>query len=105
MGDHSLLKGAGPVRTDMYCHECTKNFIAQLDMSIDGNHVVECPHCGHEHCRHIEAGVVTGDRWESRSQRVNVNHRSVWKSDSQPMVTNSASAFMRDRWLNRFNDG
>lgn len=97
----SLYSGDGLVRTDMYCHQCTKNFIAQLDMSLDGNHIVECPYCGHEHCRTILAGVVTGDRWDGRAQRVNVARRSVWKSDSQPIVTSTASAFIRDRWLNK----
>lgn len=88
-------------RTDMYCTECHRNFIARLDMSLDGNHVVECPHCGHEHCRVIRNGTVTGDRWDSRMQRIDVDRRSVWKSDSQPVVTSTASAFIRDRWLNR----
>lgn len=90
-----------PVRTDMNCTNCGKNFIAQLDMGLDGNHVVECPHCGHEHCRVITNGVVTGDRWESRMQRVDVDKRCVWKSDSQPIVTSSAAAFIREAWLNR----
>jgi len=89
-----------PVRTDMYCTECDRNFIAQLDFSIDGNHVVECPHCGHEHCRVIEEGVVTGDRWSSRYQRINVEKRCTWKSDSQPIQTSTASHFIREKWLN-----
>lgn len=91
-----------PVRTDMNCTNCHKNFIATLDMGIDGNHIVECPYCAHEHCRVIEKGKVTSDRWDSRLQRVDVDaSRSVWKSDSQPIVTSMASAFIRERWLNR----
>lgn len=90
-----------PVRTDMNCTNCSKNFIAQLDMSLDGNHVVECPYCGHEHCRVIKAGKVTGDRFESRQQRHDVEKRCVWKCDSRPIVTSSAAAFLREKWLNR----
>jgi DNA-directed RNA polymerase subunit RPC12/RpoP len=90
-----------PVRTDMNCTNCHKNFIAQLDFGLDGNHVVECPYCGHEHCRTIKNGVVTGDRWESREQRHDVEKRCVWKSDSQPVVTSTAAAFIRDAWLNK----
>ena len=89
------------VRTDMFCTECTKNFIAQLDMSLDGNHIVECPHCGHEHCRVVQAGVVTGERWDSRMQRVPVLKSSVWKSATHPIYTNTASAFIRQSWLER----
>lgn len=90
-----------PVRTDMNCTECRRDFIAQLDFGLDGNHVVECPHCGHEHCRVIKDGVVTEDRWSHREQRIDVDKRCVWKSDSQPIVTTMASAFIRDKWLNR----
>lgn len=94
------LSGDGPVRTDMHCSECSKAFIAQLDYSLDGNHVIECPYCGHEHCRVISNGEVTSDRWDSRKQRIDVNGRCVWKSDSQPAQTSIASAFIRERWLN-----
>lgn len=90
-----------PVRTDMNCTECGKNFIAQLDFALDGNHVVECPYCAHEHCRVITNGRVTGDRWESRHQRHDVDKRCVWKSDSQPAVTTTAASFIRELWLNR----
>ena len=98
-----MLDGSEAVRTDMNCTECHKNFIAQLDYSLDGNHIVECPYCGHEHCRVIKNGVVTGDRWESRMQRVDVDKRCVWKSDSQPIVTSIASAYIRELWLNRLD--
>lgn len=87
----------------MSCTECSKNFIATLDLELDGNHVVECPHCGHEHCRVVEKGVVTGDRWETRKQRIDVNKRCVWKADSKPIVTSTAASFIRDLWLNRLD--
>lgn len=90
-----------PIRTDMDCTECRRMFIATLDFSLDGNHIIECPWCSHEHCRVIEKGKVTGERWDSRVQRVNVEKRCVWKSDSRPAVTSTAAAFLRERWLNR----
>jgi len=90
------------MRTDLYCTECGKNFVAQLDLSLDGNHVVECPHCGHEHCRVVKEGKVTDVRWSSRNgQTIKVSSRCVWKSDSQPIVTSTAAAFMREKWLNK----
>lgn len=92
-----------PVRTDMNCTNCHKNFIAELDFGVDGNHVVECPYCAHEHCRVIKDGVVTSDRWGSHNHlpRVDVEKRCVWKADSQPMVTSTAAAFIRQKWLDR----
>ncbi len=97
-----LLKGVGATRTDMHCTSCSKNFTALLDYSLDGNHVVECPWCGHEHCRGIRKGVVTEDRWDHRNGDTHrVSKRSTWRSTGQPIMTSSASAFIRDRWLNR----
>ena len=89
------------IRTDLNCTECNKCFVATLDLAINGNHVIECPHCGHEHCRGITNGKVTSDRWDHRLQRVNVDKRSVWKSDVRPIITSTAAALMRERWLSR----
>lgn len=97
----------GLVRTDLYCHECDKNFIAEIDYDIDGNHVIECPHCGHEHCRLIKNGIITSDRWDGRNDSSSiVKTRRVWKHDVLKIKTTSAAEhirnrFLRDRWLNR----
>lgn len=97
-------KNKGRVRTDLSCHQCGHTFIAQLDYGVDGNHIIECPYCGHEHCRFITGGKITEDRWSSRGQRVDVEARNVWKSDVLPAQTSAASHFIRERWLNFGND-
>lgn len=94
---------SNPVRTDMNCTECHKNFIAELDLSLTGNHIIECPYCGHEHCRVITNGEVTGERWDSRHQRIGVDKRCVWKCDSRPIVTSTAAHFIREAWLNKLD--
>jgi DNA-directed RNA polymerase subunit RPC12/RpoP len=103
MADHNVpgASGVGRVRTDMDCHQCSKNFIAELDFSINGNHVVECPRCGHEHCRVIKDGVITSERFDSKENRIDVDKRSVWKSGVLQAQTSTAAAFIRDAWLNR----
>lgn len=94
-----------PTRTDMHCHECSKGFVALLDYTIQGNHIVNCPHCGHEHCRVIEKGKITEDRWSSRhgsdKDKDGIRARRVWKSDVLAMKTTSASEFLRARWLEK----
>jgi hypothetical protein len=87
----------------MYCHKCSKNFVAELDMLIDGNHIVECPRCGHEHCRTIKNGEITETRWGDRNDThaVRVSGRSVWKSSVLQAQTSTVSALIRERWLNR----
>jgi DNA-directed RNA polymerase subunit RPC12/RpoP len=90
----------GKVRTDIYCTNCFKNFFAELDFDINGQHTIECPYCMHEHCRKIENGRVTGDRWDSRIQRKDAICCQVWKSDVIQAKTMTASALLRERWLN-----
>ena len=97
----SMYKETGLVKTSMYCHNCSKNFIAQIDFDINGNHIIECPHCMHEHCRVIKDGLATSDRWDTREQRIDVEKSRVWKHDSLQMTTTSACNFLREKWLNR----
>lgn len=89
------------VRTQMDCHNCHKNFWASLDYSINGNHIIECAHCAHEHCRVIVNGKVTGERWDSRYQRVDVPARYVWSHQTLPIQTSMAAYLIRERWANR----
>lgn len=99
---YSPVNGGGLQRTDMHCHNCSKTFIAELDFDINGNHVIECAHCGHEHCRTIKDGVITERRWDGRNDSDNsVRARSTWKSSVMQAKTSSVSAFIRDCWLNR----
>jgi hypothetical protein len=58
--------------TELHCHECNNYIKFALDKGKNGQHVVICPKCGHEHCRTILNGVVTGDRWESRNKDVDL---------------------------------
>lgn len=92
------------VRTELYCHECSKNFSAVLDYNLEGNHEIHCPWCGHIHYRVIKDGKVTGDRYDSDKATHVIGKRQVWKSATQPIMTSTASHFIRERWLSR-SDG
>lgn len=96
-------KNNGVVRTDMHCHDCSKNFIALLDYNIEGNHEIICPYCGHRHCRVIENGKITGDRWDgknSHEDNVKVGTERTWQHTHLQGQTSSASHFLREKWLN-----
>lgn len=102
--DH--LTHSGEVKTNFECTECHKGILALLDYSLNGDHVIECPHCGHEHCRVITDGKITGERWSSRNGSDLTRHtpRRVWKHNVLQATTSSASEFMRQRWLERFTE-
>ena len=105
-----LLKRSGPVRTELDCHGCTEQgispnrFIATINHDLNGNHEIECPRCGHIHYRVIKDGVVTGERYSSGYPTHKVERREMWKSETVPIVSSTASAFIRDLWLNRGRD-
>lgn len=92
----------GIVRSDMSCHNCSKTFLAELNYDIDGDYIIECPHCLHEHCRTVKDGKVTEHRWSSREQRKDVATKvSVWKHSVLQIKTSSTAEWLRHRWLNR----
>ena len=37
-------------RQELQCHACGKYVQFDIDLSLNGNHVLNCPNCGHEHC-------------------------------------------------------
>ncbi len=52
---------------EIYCHNCDRYVQFPIDLSMNGNHVLHCPNCNHEHCRVVRGGVITGDRWDQRN--------------------------------------
>lgn len=93
-------------KTVFSCTECGKQVVALLDYAINGNHIVECPHCGHEHCRVIEGGKITEERWSSRygtDKTRAIIPRKVWKHSVLPAQTTTASEFIRARWLEKYH--
>ena len=100
---YSPMEGGGIQRTEIHCHQCNKTFVAELDLDISGNYIVECPHCGHEHCRTIKDGKITEARWDGKNDGTmhRVSGRSVWKSSVIQAQTSTVAHFLRERWLNR----
>lgn len=60
-------------RQELWCHECGKYVQFNIDVTLNGNHVIKCPSCGHEHCRVVIDGKITEERWDSRNGNNNGN--------------------------------
>lgn len=54
-------------RQELHCHACDRYVQFDVDIELNGNHVLNCPNCGHEHCRVVRDGKITGDRWGQRN--------------------------------------
>lgn len=50
----------------LYCTECGRMLKFRTKKEKNGNLIIVCDGCGHQHCRVVINGAVTGDRWDSR---------------------------------------
>jgi len=89
-------------RQELHCHNCDKYVQFDLDLSLNGNHVLECPNCGHEHCRVVKNGQITLDRWDSRNDNtIMVNSSSCTYTTLSVDTTSSATcSYTNDLWFN-----
>lgn len=88
-------------RQELWCHDCERYVQFDMDLSLNGNHVLECPNCGHEHCRVVENGKITDIRWAQR----NGPTYSAWGNAtftviSSSTTTTSTSLFLAESWSN-----
>ena len=99
-------------KQEIFCHECGNYVQFDIDVSLNGNHVLKCPSCGHEHCRVVKNGIITEDRWDSRNPTFNVSPNSITytnlstfttfaQSNSSTTVTN----FLYNSWINTGQQG
>ena len=50
------------VLCEFYGH-CGGYIYVKLNLELNGNHVVNCPNCGHKHYRVVKNGIITEDRF------------------------------------------
>ena len=55
---------------ELCCTNCGKYLIFKTKPEKNGNVIIVCDYCGHQHCRVVHNGRVTGDRWDRRQRTV-----------------------------------
>lgn len=65
---------------EIYCTECGHYIRFKTKPEKSGNLILVCGKCGHRHCRVVENGVVTSDRWDGMNDS-NVDPR--WSAESE----------------------
>lgn len=91
-------------RSTVYCTNCGGEFIAELDLSLNGNHEITCPLCQHVHYRVVRDGVVTEDRWRSSAGPIYIAATSMTVTISfstTSTLTTGSNYFTTSAWLNR----
>ncbi len=97
-------------RQELHCHNCDQYVQFDLDTSIDGNHVLNCPNCEHEHCRVVKNGKITDIRWDQRngpaiyisSGTITCTGTSTYTAyiSTSTTVTSSGTMFLYQSWMN-----
>lgn len=95
-------------RQEIHCHDCNQYVQFNIDTEINGNHVLNCPNCGHEHCRVVRNGQITDIRWDSRNgptwpvSSITITSSSVSAVYTTGITASSAMGhyFISSSWLN-----
>lgn len=85
---------------EFVCHcSCVNTF--PINTNRDGNYIIVCDKCGHQHCRVCIKGVVTGERWESRYENIPAKStaRKYTQQEAQKRPKND-DGFLSRAWLN-----
>lgn len=77
-------------RQELYCHDCNQYVQFDVDVSLNGNHAINCPNCGHEHYRVVENGKITEIRWGSSNNFIG-NQQPTYTATN--LSTSTASTF------------
>ena len=85
-------------RTRLECHACGGSFSVDFDTSLNGNHVVRCPKCDHDHCRVIQDGKVTGIRWDRHNGRTYHYTSNMTTYTTSSLIT-SNDPFLASSWV------
>lgn len=94
-------------RSTVNCTNCAGSFIAELDLSLNGNHEITCPLCQHVHYRVVRDGVVTEDRWRSSAGPIYIvmTSTTITIGGTGFSFTNSGTTttdyYTSGSWLNR----
>jgi len=91
-------------RQEIYCHACDRYVQFDIDTSLNGNHILNCPNCGHEHCRVVDNGIITEGRWDSRNNNWGAGatftvSTSTTSTSSTSTTTWSPSGMMTSSWV------
>lgn len=87
-------------RQELHCHGCNRYVQFSLDVSLNGNHVLECPNCGHEHCRVVKDGKITDIRWASRNGPTHVVTWATSTTASTWVTSGARNYFLYNAWMN-----
>ena len=95
-------------RQELFCHECRCYVQFSIDLSLNGNHVLNCPNCGHQHCRVVRNGRITDIRWDNRNFSPSQTYYALAVTStavSCDYTSASGTSYCAASWMNSTADG
>lgn len=96
-----------PRRQELWCHNCENYVQFTIDEALDGNHVIECPKCNHEHCRVVRNGRITDIRWDQRNGAMgmvwNATNTTYAAASTFTTASSTTDVFLYAAWTNTTN--
>lgn len=87
-------------RQEIECHACERFVRFDLDTSLNGNHVLHCPNCGHEHCRVVKDGKITDVRWSQRNgPTYAITNATLTTIGTTSTATSTGGYYLASLWL------
>lgn len=89
-------------RQEIHCHSCDRFVHFDLDLSLNGNHVLHCPNCGHEHCRVVQEGRITDVRWAQRNgptYRISTSSTAIYTVSTTTYTYSTSAYYIASSWL------
>lgn len=89
-------------RQELHCHNCDVYVQFDIDINLNGNHIVICPNCKHEHLRVVNNGIITDERWGSRNMPTYTATGTSYTGSSYSSTTSATtgtSMYLSGAWL------
>jgi DNA-directed RNA polymerase subunit RPC12/RpoP len=91
-------------RQELHCHNCNQYVQFNLDLELNGKHILTCPKCGHKHYRYVYDGKISDRRWDQDPSQNNVYNVSPFTVTYTSTSTFSryigGSTFLYGAWMN-----
>lgn len=83
----------------LYCHNCDRNIEFEIDSGLNGQHIITCKNCNHEHCRYVNDGKITERRWGQRNN--NIYYCTGTATTATYATSGSSSASLYGLWQDK----
>jgi hypothetical protein len=86
---------------ELHYHNCDMYVRFNLNTELNGQHIIECPNCGHKHYRYILDGKISDRRWgrDPSQDQIFTACNTTYSTVSFFESCTSATTYLRSLWF------